>query len=538
MVMLITVRARILVFSLLSVFAVAATGVLAWSIMTRAEQATNQLVSNNLASAWLLGELELDNRRLQDLAYQIKAQLMLWDEISADYDSVAQDLSDHWRAVEQNAQLSEWARAHEGEYAAVQELIVAMGEGIEQKSYYSVGQVVDFKLFPAIGPMLTAIRERQEQSQAAIERNTSELLSFMAAQQRNLLFGSAVFLFVVTAMTLWLRRTVIARLQQIERDLRHMEAESDLTRLPAITGRDEVAGVTRAITGLVANFEHFINDIRRASGSLEARSIDLDSQAEEVREATLRTERQIAEVAESMATIAVQASAIEQAAAGSRQTVTSAVEGNAQVQSGLRNSEYAAEHAVDVIERVSVSIRALSESTGKIEQVIGVIADIAEQTNLLALNAAIEAARAGEQGRGFAVVADEVRKLSSRTAESTVEIRQWVGDLVHGVTGVDGLLIEMRQAGSGNREHLESLKQHLVRLKGQFEDIQTRSLEIDQSILAQRDEIGRVERRSSALAESANWLTQNVQSTREVSDALRGESSSMRGLVARFLTST
>ncbi len=70
---------------------------------------------------------------------------------------------------------------------------------------------------------------------------------------------------------------------------------------------------------------------------------------------------------------------------------------------------------MDVIGRVATSIHALNNSTGNIEQVIGVIAEIAEQTNLLALNASIEAARAGENGRGFAVVADEVRTLSRRT---------------------------------------------------------------------------------------------------------------------------
>mgnify|MGYP001333047901 FL=1 len=231
-----------------------------------------------------------------------------------------------------------------------------------------------------------------------------------------------------------------------------------------------------------------------------------------------------------------QASAIERATDESASTVKSAVAANEEVQHRLTTSEGAAEHTVDVISRVSGSIHALNESTGKIEQVIGVIADIAEQTNLLALNAAIEAARAGEHGRGFAVVADEVRTLSRRTSDSTRDISQWVQDLVSGVSSVDALLEEMRDAGSSNREHLAALKGHLQSLQGQFVDLENHSAEISSAVAFQRDEIGRVGRRSTALDESADFLIETVEQTRTISEALRQESVSMRQLIARFRT--
>nr|WP_280114358.1 methyl-accepting chemotaxis protein [Marinobacter vulgaris] len=128
----------------------------------------------------------------------------------------------------------------------------------------------------------------------------------------------------------------------------------------------------------------------------------------------------------------------------------------------------------------------LTESTLKIEKVIGVIADMPERMNLLALNAAIEAARAGEHGRGFAVVADEVRTLSKRTADSTGEIRQWVGDLVSGVQGVDHQIAEMKEA---------------------------------------------------ALGDHAATLARSVADSREISVVLKQEALSMSDLTARFRTS-
>ena len=189
---------------------------------------------------------------------------------------------------------------------------------------------------------------------------------------------------------------------------------------------------------------------------------------------------------------------------------------------------------MEVIGRVSLSIQALSESSGKIESVIGVIADIAEQTNLLALNAAIEAARAGEHGRGFAVVADEVRTLSKRTSDSTREIRQWVTDLVTGVSGVEGLLDEMRDAGGMNRRNLDALKNHLERLGNQFTELENCSAEIGDAVAVQREEIDRVGRRSRALDDSSGSLITSVDNTRQISEYLRQESLTMRQLISRF----
>jgi len=532
--MLRTVRSRILFFSFLSVFALAALAVMSWSIITRAESASEVLVNDNLKESWLLEDLEQDHRRLQDLAYKIKAQLLLWDEIDQVFSELTEQLPVHWRSIEDNAGLSDWAEEHQGLFDEVMALMESMEPGIRERSYYRVGQVVDFELFPALEPMLAAIDGRKEASREAIGARSRDLVAFLNAQQVWLAAGSAVFLITVVLMTLWLRRTVIGRLQALESGLREMDETSDLTRRPSITGDDEVAGVTRALIGLVGRFEQFIGEVRHTAHSINDRSTSLDSQAEGVQASTDTTRRQIHDVSQSMTAIANQASAIELATGNSAETVREAVAANEGVQGGLRNSEQAAEHTVEVIGRVSASIQVLSESSGNIESVIGVIADIAEQTNLLALNAAIEAARAGEHGRGFAVVADEVRTLSRRTSESTREIRQWVTDLVNGVSGVEGLLDEMREAGGRNRENLEALKDHLQRLALQFNELESRSSEISEAVSVQRAEIDRVGRRSQALDDSSGSLIASVDSTREISESLRQESVTMRQLISRF----
>jgi methyl-accepting chemotaxis protein len=535
--MLGTVRFRILFFALLCVLALAGLATLAWSIILKAEEASNSLIHTSLEETWLLVDLEQDHRRLQDLSYKTKGQLLLWDEIEPTHADLKQALPRHWQRIENNAGLSEWARTHRADFEKVMAYLDAIAPGISDRSYYRVGQVVDFDLVPALEPMLQAIEERQRTSREGLSSAAQGLLTFLAGQQNYLFGGSVLFLVMVVSMTLWLRHTVILRLQRMERDLAAMDRNSDLTGVPVVDGKDEVAGVNRALSGLVQRFEHFVGDVRAAAGGLTERSAQLDREAETLHSTSTQTRRLIDDVNQSMNNIADQSSAIEAASEQSANTVREALAANAEARQGISSSEQAADHAVSIINRVSESITTLTESSGRISQVISIIADIAEQTNLLALNAAIEAARAGEHGRGFAVVADEVRVLSQRTADSTRDIRQWVEELVAGVGEVEQRLDGMRDAGSRNRAHIKTLRAFLERLQDQFVELENHSAGISEAIATQRDETGRVGRRAQALEESADSLVASVGSAREVSNALRQESDSMRGLIARFKTS-
>lgn len=534
--MLGTVRNRILFFSFFSIFALSALAFMSWSIIIKAENAAEQLIQSRLTESWLVNDLKQDLRHLQDLSYKIKGQLMLWDEIEEEFLALSESIPTKWSAISENDQLGPWAAKNESLFKSVLAYIEKLGAGVDEKSYYQAGRTVDFELFPALSPMLESINTRNEASRLRIAQESSELLDYLSSQQISLATGSVIFLLVIVLMTLWLRQIVIIRLQRMERDLHKMDENSDLANPPQFTGVDEVAGVAKALVRLVGRFESFINDIRVVSQSVNDRSMRLDAQAEELESASQQTHRRIQDVGESMATISDQASAIEASTGESRETIQAAVNSNAGIQSGLRNSEMAAEHTVEVIGRVSSSIQGLSESTAKIEKVTGVIADIAEQTNLLALNAAIEAARAGEYGRGFAVVADEVRTLSRRTADSTVEIRQWVGDLVEGVKGADKQIGEMREAGLGNRQTLEELKAHLVSMNHRFSDLERRSASINDALARQREEIDRVGSRSTELGDQAATLSVNVAGSREISATLKQEALAMKDLTARFRT--
>jgi methyl-accepting chemotaxis protein len=179
-------------------------------------------------------------------------------------------------------------------------------------------------------------------------------------------------------------------------------------------------------------------------------------------------------------------------------------------------------------------VELLDESSKKIGSIVQVIKDIADQTNLLALNAAIEAARAGEQGRGFAVVADEVRKLSERTAASTGEIEKMVvgiqrsthevvAEVGRGVMLVEDSVSNARQAGDAIAK-LREMAQGVSRIVG----------DVAQALREQSSASTDVARKVEEVATQAEEATSIAQQTSRAADTMSTTAHGLQDIVARF----
>lgn len=210
-------------------------------------------------------------------------------------------------------------------------------------------------------------------------------------------------------------------------------AKGDMTAQADIDSRDELGALGRDFNDSIARIRELIQQVSSMSAQVDEQSNQVQKISADSSQAVAAQRSQIEQVATAMnemsATSQEVASSAAVAVSNAEEVNTVTLNGRSLVESSVKTIEGLAneiEHSVKVINQ-------LADDSASISRVLDVIKGVAEQTNLLALNAAIEAARAGEQGRGFAVVADEVRTLARRTHESTEEIEQMIARLQEGV---------------------------------------------------------------------------------------------------------
>ena len=179
-------------------------------------------------------------------------------------------------------------------------------------------------------------------------------------------------------------------------------------------------------------------------------------------------------------------------------------------------------------------VDSLSDQSKKINSVLSVIGGIAEQTNLLALNAAIEAARAGEQGRGFAVVADEVRSLASRTQVSTLEISEMLSELHNLVSDAVAAMQASQSSCNRSVESSRAISESLGAVTTSVRSINDMSTQIATAALEQSSVTEEINRNVFAIQEIVNELTISSKTTSTVGQHLAARGENLGQLVGQF----
>ncbi|WP_006788432.1 methyl-accepting chemotaxis protein [Thiorhodospira sibirica] len=282
----------------------------------------------------------------------------------------------------------------------------------------------------------------RQQIDAIVNQGVNQMVAHMV-------LGILLLVVIGMVVAVFLARVIvrpIARLSDALYDI--SRGEGDLTRQLDAQGRDELSGLARAFNEFVAKIRELVRQASAASTQLAAAAKELSNTMEDTRKQLRRQHSETDQVATAMnqmtATVHEVSRNASEAAHAAAATRQEAATGEMVVKEAIHGIESLAGE----VENASQVIARLSEDSDDIGKVLEVIRGIAEQTNLLALNAAIEAARAGEQGKGFAVVADEVRTLASRTQTSTTEIQAMIERLQSGTAGAVKVMEQGRgQAG-------------------------------------------------------------------------------------------
>jgi len=260
------------------------------------------------------------------------------------------------------------------------------------------------------------------------------------------------------------------------------QGDGDLTARLDATSKDEIGDLSASFNEFIGKIQQLMIKMEDEVGALTSASATVAETSDANGKGADHQQQSIKQIQHSMVELSEKAHTVATTSGLAEKVAT---EANASANSGsdIMNVTSSAIHNVaEKVEEAMNIIQELESSSESIGSVVGVISGIAEQTNLLALNAAIEAARAGEQGRGFAVVADEVRALASRTQESTLEINSIVEKLQQNSVSAVGIMTSGHESVNQCVEQADKAKQSLDSILLQIKDISEMNIDIASNV--------------------------------------------------------
>ncbi len=313
-------------------------------------------------------------------------------------------------------------------------------------------------------------------------------------------------------------------------------ADGDLTVRMDERGKDEVSRLSRAYNRFAEKTEKMIGNVSQVAGNLSAKIGDYAMLSEHTTEGISKQHEQTTQVATAMTEMSA---TVHEVAQNTTQTAEAARQADAQANAGrevVNEVTSSIDTLASEVGKAVENVRMVADDSDRIGSVLDVIRGIADQTNLLALNAAIEAARAGEQGRGFAVVADEVRTLAKRTQDSTEEIQEMIESLQSGVKQTVSVMEISQQQAAESVKQADRAHQALEEITQVVDGISQMSAQIATAAEEQSAVAEDINRNIVDITQVAEETAKDANESYENSVQMSKEVDQLNQLLAEFNT--